>query len=279
MNRWFRFYESVLSDRKVQMLSPELFKHWVNLLCLCSQNGGKLPSLRDIAFELGRLSESKAAEVLSKLHRAGLLDKLEDGFAPHNWESRQYIHKQDPTNSERQKRYRNRRKSVTHNGESNGVTSDGITAPDCTDVTYSEANASGADAPPDPAIAEREYFDRGKQVAGKSSGGLLAKLLKAKGGNVALARSAVEAASQKHNPSEYLAACCRDGPLARPLTEHQRKQQELKDIRNAIGSFSEGSSSGDEPDTRLLRYDPGGRPEGVRGGPDRAFADIPGGRR
>ena len=257
MNRWFRFYESVLSDRKVQMLSPELFKHWVNLLCLCSQNGGKLPSLRDIAFELGRLSESKAAEVLSKLHRAGLLDKLEDGFAPHNWESRQYIHKQDPTNSERQKRYRNRRKSVTHNGESNGVTSDGITAPDCTDVTDSEPIGSGADAPPlDPSIAEREFFDRGKQVCGRTSGGLLAKLLKAKGGNVALARSAVETASQKQNPCEYVAACCRDGPLARPLTEHQRKQQETRDVLNALGNFASGGSSGGEADTRLLRHDP-----------------------
>ena len=53
-----------------------------------------------------------------------------------------------------------------------------------------EAKASGADAPLDPSIPEREYFLRGREVLGKGNGALIAKLLKAKGGNVALARAA-----------------------------------------------------------------------------------------
>jgi hypothetical protein len=128
----------------------------------------------------------------------------------------------------------------------------------------SEANASGADAPPDPAIPEREYFLRGREVLGKGNGALIAKLLKAKGGNVALARAALEQASQKQNPTEYVAAICRGPPVStKPLTAHQQKQAEAKGILDEIGSAIRGGSGQD--DTRLLRHDPSGRPESVRG--------------
>lgn len=63
----------------------------------------------------------------------------------------------------------------------------------------------------DPAIPEREYFFRGREVLGKGAGGLIAELLKAKGRNVALARAALETASTKQNPTEYVAAICRGG--------------------------------------------------------------------
>jgi hypothetical protein len=75
----------------------------------------------------------------------------------------------------------------------------------------SEPIGSGADAPLDPSIPEREYFTRGRVVLGKGAGGLIGKLLKTKGMNVALARAAIEQASQKDNPTEYVAAICR-GP-------------------------------------------------------------------
>lgn len=58
---------------------------------------------------------------------------------------------------------------------------------------------------------EKELFDRGKQVLGKSAGGLIANLLKAKGRNIALARAAIEQASTKQNPNEYIAAAIRGG--------------------------------------------------------------------
>lgn len=63
-------------------------------------------------------------------------------------------------------------------------------------------------APPDP---EKELFDRGKQVLGKSAGGQITKLLRAKGNNVALARAAIEQASTKQNPAEYIGAVVRGG--------------------------------------------------------------------
>jgi hypothetical protein len=53
--------------------------------------------------------------------------------------------------------------------------------------------------------ADAELYARGKQILGKSSGGLIAKLIKSKNGNLALARAAIEQASTKQNPSEYIA--------------------------------------------------------------------------
>jgi hypothetical protein len=62
--------------------------------------------------------------------------------------------------------------------------------------------------------SEPDLFRRGKELLGQSAGGLIKNLLKAKKGNVALARSAIEVASTKQDPREYLGAIIRgrDGP-------------------------------------------------------------------
>lgn len=65
---------------------------------------------------------------------------------------------------------------------------------------------AGPDGPPDP---EKDLYDRGKAVLGKSAGGLIRKLVLAKGGNVALARAAIEQASTKSDPGEYIGAIVR----------------------------------------------------------------------
>ena len=89
--KWFRLYSSVLHDPKVQRLSPTLFKHWVNLLCLASEQDdrGLLPCVDDIAFAL-RIKPSEAAQVMTQLRRAGLVDTTSEGRDfPHNWPQRQ----------------------------------------------------------------------------------------------------------------------------------------------------------------------------------------------
>lgn len=58
--------------------------------------------------------------------------------------------------------------------------------------------SAGAKAP------DAELFERGKAVLGKGEGATISKLLKAKGGNVALARAALEQASTKQDPKEYV---------------------------------------------------------------------------
>jgi hypothetical protein len=170
MSRWFRFYTSVLDDPKTQMLAPDLFKNWVNVLCIAAQHDGELPAIGVTAFMLGRITEPKAAEILSKLAAAGLLDRTEKSFRPHNWDSRQYKHdKTDNTNAERQQRHRNNKRNGVNNGSdnanSNGVTTVTAKRPDSTEIqnteSNSEANASGAEAPLDPSEPERQLFSRG----------------------------------------------------------------------------------------------------------------------
>jgi biotin operon repressor len=58
---------------------------------------------------------------------------------------------------------------------------------------------------------ERELFDVGKQVCGKSAGGLIAELLKAKDGVVPHARAVIEYARTKHDPREYVARVVHGG--------------------------------------------------------------------
>lgn len=50
---------------------------------------------------------------------------------------------------------------------------------------------------------EADLYRRGKEVLGKQAGGLISKLLKAKQ-SIPLARAAIEQASTKENPREYL---------------------------------------------------------------------------
>lgn len=90
MTRWFRIYDEILDDPKVQLLSPELFKTWINVLAIASKNGGKLPSVRDMAFSL-RLSVDDIQSRIDDLIMAGLIDILPGKkLEPHNWSKRQW---------------------------------------------------------------------------------------------------------------------------------------------------------------------------------------------
>lgn len=110
MSRWFRFYGEVLDDPKVQRLPADLFKSWVNLLCLASKSDdGELPSVDDIAFAL-RMSDGEVQSILAQLAERGLIDLQDDKLAPHNWSARQ--HKSD-NSTDRVKQFRKRRETVS----------------------------------------------------------------------------------------------------------------------------------------------------------------------
>lgn len=64
-------------------------------------------------------------------------------------------------------------------------------------------------APENPPNDEAEYFRRGKVVLGANAGGMVKNLLEAKNKNIALARAALEQASQKGNAREYIGAIIR----------------------------------------------------------------------
>ena len=114
MNHWFRMYDEVLDDPKVQRLSGDDFKAWVNLLALTSRNNGKLPAIDCIAFSL-RETEDAVSTILSRLLDAGLIECRQGGphgnhYAPHNWTKRQY---KSDISTERVKRFRERSKAAS----------------------------------------------------------------------------------------------------------------------------------------------------------------------
>lgn len=104
--RWFRMYDELLDDPKVQMLPMDMFKAWVNLLCLANRNDGVLPDITAVAFAL-RLDEKRARKLLADLVERQLLDVTGNGHEPHGWRDRQY---QSDVSTVRVKRHRERQK-------------------------------------------------------------------------------------------------------------------------------------------------------------------------
>lgn len=150
--RWWRAYDEALHDPKLIALPDRLFRAWFNLLCIASKHGGILPAMATVAIEL-RVSLHKAAEWVTALVLAGLVDEIEPGkFSPHNWDRRQFQSDvTDPTNATRQKRHRERHR-VTENTVTSTVTDkrpETEAEEQKTEKKDSEPNGSGADAPVD----------------------------------------------------------------------------------------------------------------------------------
>lgn len=101
-NTWFRFYDDVLYDMKIQKLPLELFKAWVHILCLASKNGGEIPDTESVSYAFRATFEDTQKQIDS-LIVCGLIDKVRGKLFPHNWFKRQY--KSDKS-TERVKRFR-----------------------------------------------------------------------------------------------------------------------------------------------------------------------------
>jgi hypothetical protein len=117
--QWFRFYSEALDDPKVQRLPGDLFKAWVNLLCLANEQEerGTLPPLDDIAFRL-RLDHLKAEDALTGLRRAGLLEHNTDTdeYRVHAWDKRQYA---SDLSTDRVRKFREKQRETAHETERN----------------------------------------------------------------------------------------------------------------------------------------------------------------
>jgi hypothetical protein len=108
---WIRLYTEVPHDPKVQRLPPDLFKFWINCLCLSSENGA-LPPPEDIAFVTG-LRPIRVRNYLAKLEKADLIDSDSSAigaFNVHNWDRRQFA---SDLSNERVKKHRKRYRNVT----------------------------------------------------------------------------------------------------------------------------------------------------------------------
>src|SRR6478609_3146519 len=117
---WFRFYHEALDDPKVQRLPGDLYKAWVNILCLASRNGkrGYLPAAEDVGFAL-RTSTEAAQSIIDELRTFGLIDNTDDGLQPHNWPERQ---RPSDTSNDRVARHRAKNKDNNEGNVTGNVT-------------------------------------------------------------------------------------------------------------------------------------------------------------
>lgn len=112
MNTWFRFYNDVINDPKVQMLPKALRWSWVELLCLASKHDGILPPVEQIAFSV-RASVHDAQADLDALILVGLIDIRPDGkMTPHNWSNRQFV---SDSSTDRVRKHREKKEKTEGN--------------------------------------------------------------------------------------------------------------------------------------------------------------------
>lgn len=106
--RWFRKYENTMDNPKVQMLSDWHYRAWDTLLCFASKSRGEFTDdIKVLSFVL-RKPAGKTRDTIQALLSAGLIDKTEGGYIPHEWREYQYI---SDVSNERVKKYRERTKA------------------------------------------------------------------------------------------------------------------------------------------------------------------------
>ena len=113
---WLRLYTETVNDPKVQKLPAELFKAWINLLCVAKEydRDGELPSIDDLSFAL-RVTRDIVESVTRDLLENGLLfiEGNTNTFCINGWKKRQFISDDDPTSLDRKRRQRKKIKDVT----------------------------------------------------------------------------------------------------------------------------------------------------------------------
>jgi hypothetical protein len=162
MKQWFRLYHSLLDNPKIQRLTPALFKHWINLLCLAARHDGSLPNLDDIAFGL-RLSKIDAASVVQELGAAGLVDDQPDKSTMHDWDVWQF---RDDGAAERMREYRNRTRYDKNAVTGHTVTRyDFVTPPDQSRTDQNQTRPESEESVVAPLAASPTTNGSGKEVA------------------------------------------------------------------------------------------------------------------
>lgn len=222
---WGKFYwGDWLSDAGLRRSGFAARGLWIDMLCIAAQADPigyltvkKVPlSVNDIARMVGG-SEPEVRTLLEELERNGVLSRDRNGTIF----SRRVV--RDAKKSREAKKNGKLGGNPTlsnDNGKSGEVNlpDNGEVKPQKPETTFLEERKKDA------AVAaletdEVQFFRRGKQLLGPSAGGMLRNLLGAKNGNVPLARAALETASTKENPREYLGAIIRG--REQPANEHR----------------------------------------------------------
>jgi hypothetical protein len=110
--KWFRFYHEVYRDPKVKRMRPELFKFWVQFLCVASESKvrGTIESDDHLACALG-MRRTLVERLTSELEAANLLVRSGKGtLQPFHWSEKQ------PKSDDQPKRKKDKRQSTCENG-------------------------------------------------------------------------------------------------------------------------------------------------------------------
>ena len=111
---WLKMWSSSLDSEKIQSLSGDQFKAWMNLLwiALRHDHDGDLPPLPSVAFQ-ARVSVQDATEMLRIQVELGLIEKNRNSYRIHDWKHWQGNGKSD---AERKAESRDRSRDMSHNG-------------------------------------------------------------------------------------------------------------------------------------------------------------------
>ncbi len=114
-SQWLRLWTSMLHSRKIQELSPEIFKFWINFLCAARLGNGCVSRV-DLEF-LTRLPSKKCQKLIDELLNKNLITEEDGYFFPHDWEEWQF----DSDNStERVRKHRERMEKKKEESSRNG---------------------------------------------------------------------------------------------------------------------------------------------------------------
>ena len=172
--KWFRFYHDAIDHPKVQRLPGNLFKFWVNMLCLASRSDDRglvKLDIEAIAFAT-RTTDEEAAAMIADLTRRNLLEECTEGLAVHNWNDRQF---KSDSSAERVAKHRSNADPDDGNGGRN-VTDDVTETPKPsviqitdTDTELTPLTPQGGDEPEEPADPPKQAEKPKRSRRGASS--------------------------------------------------------------------------------------------------------------
>lgn len=113
---WLKLWSNILDKEKIQLLSGDQFKAWVNMLAVALRHDrdGELPELPSVAFQT-RMTVAAVTETLDDLVAAGVFERRRNRYAAHDWK-----HWQGDGMSDAQRKAKQRAMSRDMSRDTNG---------------------------------------------------------------------------------------------------------------------------------------------------------------
>lgn len=214
---WFPCYPSKLLGALSAMKPSEGYVYWVVCLRIYEVGGPCRDTLEALARRTG-FNRRVVSDALDVCFRSGKLIREGDGITnPFAVEvmadSRSLLEKRKTAGRAGGIRSAEKRQVNQRNDPSTAAAKPQQTSTHLQeqDSLFPTGNRRSAKPMTKAEIERKELFDRGKDVLGDGSGGLIQKLLAVKHGNLALARAAIEQASTMDNPRQYVGGILNGG--------------------------------------------------------------------